>query len=323
MVAHPRGSLWFLGDLKAELLSLQQLRCFLATVDAGSFTAAAEVLDVSQPAVAEQVRNLERILGIELFVRAGRGVRLTTAGSAFAERAPAVLRALDEALASVADVRAVRTGMLAIGLLSTPEAYGIDRFASAFAHRHPGVALRLVGRNSSEAADRVRGGELEAAMVSLPIDDDGLEVRPFARDEVVYVSADPANTREPVTIEDLTRRPLILYDAESGDRDPLRRQLNDRAQELGLRLNPRVEAETMVMALRLVADGVGDSYVPRAHTLASYFPPGLSTASFQPGFHDTFAMIARRGARLSPATMSFVDGLREHMLGLGGSIEAV
>jgi len=307
-----------LGDLKAELLSLQQIRCFLAAVETGSFTAAADPLDVSQPAVAEQVRNLERILGIELFVRGGRGVRLTTAGSAFAERAPAVLRTLDEAVASVEDVRAVRTGTLAFGLLSTPEAYGIDRFASAFAHEHPGVALQLVGRNSSDAADRVRRGELEAAMVSLPIDDDGLEVRPFARDEVVYVSADPARAASAVSIEELTRRPLILYDAESGGRDPLRRQLNDRAQELGLRLRARVETETMVMALRLVADGVGDTYVPRAHTAASYFPPGLSIVSFTPAFHDTFAIVTRRGGRLSPASSAFLEGISVHVLALDG-----
>lgn len=293
----------------------------MATVETGSFTAAAEVLAVSQPAVAEQVRNLERALGADLFVRGGRGVRLTASGAAFAERAPAVMRTLDEAVAGVDDVRAMRTGTLAFGLLSTPEAYGVDRFASDFARRHPGIALRLVGRNSSEAADRVRRGELEAAMVSLPIDDDGLEVRPFARDEVVYVSADPAATREPVRIEELTRRPLILYDAESGDRDPLRRQLNDRAQELGLRLIPRAETETMVMALRLVADGVGDSYIPRAHTAASYFPPGLTIASFVPPIHDTFAIVVRRGGRLSPASSAFVDGLTRHVVALGGSIE--
>ncbi len=311
-----------MGDLKAELVSLQQLRCFLATVTSGSFTAAADTLDVSQPAVAEQVRNLERILGIELFVRAGRGVRLTAAGTAFAERAPAILRALDDAVESVDDVRELRTGTLAFGLLSTPEAYAIDRFASAFAREQPGIRLRLVGRNSSVAADRVRSGELEAAMVSLPIDDDGLDVRPFARDEVVYVSADPNQTRAQATIEDLTRRPLVLYDAESGDRDPLRRQLAERAQELGLRLTARAETETMVMALQLVADGVGDTYVPRAHTLASYFPPRLATTPFRPAIHDTFAIVARRGARLSPATTAFVAGLRMHMLNLDG-IEAL
>lgn len=308
---------------KAELLSLQQIRCFLATIRAGSFTGAADILDVSQPAVAEHVRNLERTLGIELFVRAGRGVRPTAAGAAFAGRAPAIMRALDKALESVSDVRALRSGTLAFGLFSTPEAYAVDRFASAFSREHPGVALRLLGRNSSIAADRVRSGELEAALVALPIDDDGLDVRPFVRDEVVYVSADPAQAREPATIERLTRRPLILYDAESGDRDPLRRQLQERAQELGLQLVARVETETMVMALRLVADGVGDTYIPRAHAAAAYFPAGLSTAAFWPTVYETFAIVARRGTRLSPAADAFVAGIQTHMLGLDLGLERV
>lgn len=313
----------FLREPKAELLSLQQIRCFLATIRAGSFTGAAEILDVSQPAVAEQIRNLERTLGIDLFVRAGRGVRPTGAGAAFAERAPSVMRALDDALESVSDVRTLTSGTLAFGLFSTPEAYTIDRFASAFAREHPGVALRLLGRNSSVAADRVRSGELEAALVALPIDDAGLAVRPFVRDEVVYVSADPEQTRGPATIEQLTRRPLILYDAESGDRDPLRRQLQERAQEFGLRLTARVETETMVMALRLVADGVGDTYVPRAHARAAYFPSGLGTTPFRPAVHETFAIVSRRGTRLSPAAEAFASGVERHMAGIDPALEPI
>src|SRR5262245_44775691 len=96
----PGGSLQVLGETKAQLLSLQQLRCAVMTARAGSFTAAAEQLDVSQPAVAEQIRNLEAALGVELFARAGRGVRPTVAGSAFVDRAAAVLTTLDEAVAS-------------------------------------------------------------------------------------------------------------------------------------------------------------------------------------------------------------------------------
>lgn len=312
-----------MGEPKAELLTLQQIRCFLATVRTGSFTGAAAILEVSQPAVAEQVRNLERTLGIELFVRAGRGVRPTAAGAAFAERAPAIMGALDDALETVRDVRSLTSGTLAFGLFSTPEAYAIDRFASVFARDHPGVSLRLVGRNSSIAADRVRSGELEAALVALPIDDHGLDVRPFVRDEVVCVSAGPAQAAEPATIERLTRRPLILYEAESGDRDPLRRQLSERAQELGLQLTARVETETMVMALRLVADGVGDTYVPRAHTSAAYFPAGLSASPFEPPVYETFALTTRRGTRLSPAAEAFAAGVQEHMLTLGVGLEPI
>lgn len=295
------------------LLSLQQLRCAVATARTGSFTAAAESLEVSQPAVAEQIRNLEAALGVELFARAGRGVRATEAGLTFTDRATAVLAALDEAVSSVDEIRGLRSGTLAFGLFATPEAYGIDHLASQFARRHPGIAVRLVGRNSSIAADRVRRGELEAGLISLPIDDAGLEIRPIARDEVVYVSADPARVRAPATIEQLTRRPLVVFDAESGDRDPLRRQLRQRAQELGLQLAPRMETETMVLALRLVADGVGDTFVPRAHTRAAYFPPGLRTVGFSPIVHETFAIVARKGARLSPATQAFIDAVVEHM----------
>lgn len=303
-------------------MTLVQLRCFLASASTGSFTAAARQLDVSQPAVAEQVRNLEQTLGIELFVRAGRGVRLTEAGVAFGDRAPAVMQALEDALGSVESIRSVHSGTLSFGLFATPEAYEIDRLAAEFARSNGGVSLRLVGQNSSVSADRVRSGELEAALVTLPIDDDGLEVQPLVRDHVVYVSADPARTRVAATIEALTERPLIVYDAESGDRDPLRRQLRDRAQELGLRLVPRIETQTMVMALRLAAAGVGDTFAPRAHTRAEYFPRGLTTAEFDPIVHETFAMIRRRGARLSPASRAFVGALERHMTTLAG-LEAI
>src|SRR6185312_16226335 len=107
--------------------------------------------------------------------------------------------------------------------------------AAAFLRRHPDVSLRLVGRNSSAVADALRRGELEAGIVLLPIDDDKLDVRPIVRDEVLYVSADPERTRRPATIERLAAAPLIFYDAVSADNDPVRRQLAERAQALGVR----------------------------------------------------------------------------------------
>ena len=104
-----------MAEPKAELLSLQQLRCFTAAAELGSFTAAAEALYVSQPAVADQVRRLERALGTTLFVRAGRGVVLTDAGQAFAEHALRTLGALDDAAASVGAHNELREGVVTSG----------------------------------------------------------------------------------------------------------------------------------------------------------------------------------------------------------------
>jgi DNA-binding transcriptional LysR family regulator len=101
---------------KAELLSLQQIRCFCAALELGSFTAAAETLRVSQPAVAEQIRKLEQALGADLFVRAGRGVAPTEAGRAFAPHAARSLRAVEEAADSVGALTALRHGTVAVGI---------------------------------------------------------------------------------------------------------------------------------------------------------------------------------------------------------------
>jgi DNA-binding transcriptional LysR family regulator len=310
-----------LAKSKAELLSLQQIRCFCAAVELGSFTAAAEALRVSQPAVAEQIRKLEQALGADLFVRAGRGVVATEAGRAFAQHAARSLRAVEDAADTVGELTALRGGTVAVGIFGEPSAWRVDRLVGAFLRRHPDVSVRLVGRNSSAIVERVRRGELEAGVVLLPIDDDKLDVRPIVRDEVLYVSASPEHTRKPATIERLAATPLVFYDAESADDDPIRRQLAERAQALGVRLRPKVEVELKDIALRLVAAGVGDTYLPSAYTHAPYYPRGLSTASFSPALYDTFAIVTRTGTRLSPGVREFLGDLEAHLRAVADELD--
>jgi DNA-binding transcriptional LysR family regulator len=302
-----------LAQSKAELLSLQQLRCFCAAFELGSFTAAAETLRVSQPAVAEQIRKLEQALGADLFRRVGRGVVPTDAARAFAEHATRSLRAVEDGADSVTQLTELQTGTIAIGAFGGPSAWHLDRLVIAFLRRHPNVSLRLLGHNSSAIADRVRRGDLDAGILVLPIDDDKLDVRPIVRDEVVYVSAFAERTLQPATIEQLAETPLVFYDAESADNDPIRRQLAERAQALGLRLQPKVEVELKDIALRLVAAGIGDTYLPSAYMHAPYYPEGLHTSSFEPALYDTFAIVTRSGARLSPGVRELLADLEEHM----------
>ena len=297
------------------------MRCFCASLELGSFTAAAEALRVSQPAVAEQIRKLEHAVGADLFVRAGRGVVPTEAGRAFAEHAVRTLQALDDATASVGELTSMRSGTVSLGTFGAPSVWRLDELVTSFLERHPNVAVRLVGNNSSLAAERVRRGELEAAVVLLPVDDQRLDVRPVVRDEILYVSASPARTQQPATIERLSEAPLVFYDAESAERDPIRRQLADRAQAQGIRLQPRVEVELMDFALRLVADGIGDTYLPSAYTHAPYYPPGLTTTRFSPALYDTFAIVTRQGSRLSAGMRELLSHLEAHMLAVAAEFD--
>lgn len=300
-------------------MTLQQLRYFLATVEHGSFTAAARSLFIAQPSLSEQVRQLEAELGVELFARAGRGIVLTEAGRAFRREAERVLDDVDRARDAVRDVRELRGGTLSFGIFGAASAYLVSHLATEFRRRHPDVRLRLVGQNSSLVADAVREGRLEAALVVLPIDDEGLDVRPVHREELVVVSRDASHVPGPMSMEQLAALPLVLYDVGFGQADPTRRQLMERAQLAGVTLAPVIEVEDMEAALRLVQAGIGDTVVARAVLRDRRGARSLHVAPFVEPMWEAFALIGRRDAPVSPATRAFVEIL-EKRLGSFGEI---
>ncbi|HEY4281404.1 MAG TPA: LysR substrate-binding domain-containing protein [Conexibacter sp.] len=292
-------------------MTLQQLEYFLAAIEHGTFSAAADALYMAQPSLSEQVRRLESELGVALFVRAGRRLVLTEAGRALRPEAERTLDAAARASASVAEVRDLAGGTATFGTFGDAPSWLIGHVIAAFRRRHPDVRTRVIGLNSSEVAEEVREGRLEAALVVLPIDDAGLDVRPAGDDELIYVSADPRRTRRPIAVERLADVPLILYDARWGLQDPTRRALFERAQRAGVRLEAAIEVEDVGNALDLAARGLGDTVVSQliSRTLTprgGALPSRLRAVSFSPRLYETFAFISRRDATLSPATRELV-----------------
>src|SRR5262245_40413516 len=269
-------------------MTFQQLRYFLAAAEHGSFTAAARSLYVAQPSLSEQVRQLEAELGVDLFARVGRGIVLTDAGRTFRPEAERVLADVDRARDAVRGIRELRGGTLSFGMFGTASGYLIADLVGDFRKRYPDVRLRLVGQNSSLVADAVRAGRLEAALVVLPVDDDGLEVRPVHREELVVVSRTADRLGDPMTIERLAELPLVLYDAEYGWADPMRRQLAERAQLAGVTLRPVVEVEDLEAALQLAARGIGDTVLARSVLRTMRSARSLHSAPFDDPLWETF-----------------------------------
>jgi DNA-binding transcriptional LysR family regulator len=288
-------------------MTLQQLRYFLAAADKGSFSAAAESLLMAQPSLSDQIRKLEAELGVALFTRAGRRLVLTEAGRMLRPHAERTLAAADEAVESVKEVRTLTGGTVSFGTFGSAHHYLLGGLVQDFRRRYPDVRVRVVGQNSAEVADAVREGELEAGLVALPIDDGGLEVRPSIREENHYVSASPQRVAQPKTIEDLAAAPLILYDARWGPVDPMRRQLAERAQRAGVRLEPEIEVEYLTAALDLAARRLGDTIADPSVLVTRGYARTLSSVSLDPPLYDTYAFITRRNAHLSPATRAFME----------------
>lgn len=291
------------------MITLHQLRCYLATVETGSFTGAAERLGLSQPSVSEQVRLLEQSLQATLFVRAGRGVVATEAAAALRPHAERAVQAVSEATRAVASVRSVESGTIRFGVFGTARLYLTSGLVADVLARHPGVRLELVGQNSQDVLEELRRGRLEAAMIALPIADEGLEITPVIRDEVVYISADPDRVRTPVTAAALARAPLVLSEVSWGNEDSTRRQLARIVQSAGGTLTPRAEVEDVESALDIAALGLADAITARGllHRLGDRVPSNLRWTSLRPKLYDEFAVVHRRGSELTPAVRSVTE----------------
>lgn len=286
-------------------LSLSQLDAFRTAAHSGSFTAAAHELHMSQPAVSDLVRRLEGEVGSTLFVRGSRRLELTSAGRHLLPHAERALDAVDAGRHAVQALRNVTGGTASFGVLRNANLYLSDGLARKFHDRHPDVRIRLVGQNSAETAEDVRAGRLEAGLVTLPVDGTDLDSLPVARDEVVYVTADHRRARNPPTIEELCERPLVLYDAHFAQTDPMRRQLNERSQLAGGRIDAAIEVEYLGSALDLVAAGIGDTFAPRGALTTEIRPRGLRATPLAEPLFDTIALVRRRGRPVSPATFEF------------------
>jgi DNA-binding transcriptional LysR family regulator len=288
-------------------MTLQQLRYFLAAAEHGSFSAAAETLLMAQPSLSDQIRRLEAELGVPLFARAGRRLELTEAGRMLRPHAERTLAAAEEAVESVKEVRTLTGGTASFGTFGSAHHYLLGGLVQDFRRRYPDVRVRVVGQNSAEVADAVREGRLEAGLIALPIDDRGLEVRPSISEENHYVSASPQRLSAPRTIEEIAAATLILYDARWGAVDPMRRQLNERAQRAGVRIEPEIEVEYMTAALDLASRRLGDTIASPSVLVTRGFSRKLASVSLDPPLFDTYAFVTRRNAQLSPATRAFLE----------------
>jgi len=277
----------------------RQLEYFLAVVDHGGFTSAATVLHVSQPALSAAIKSLEKDLGALLFHRLARGVRLTEAGTEFAQSARMIMRELGAARARVDAVTGLIAGRLDIislpGMLLDPLAPVIGRFR----RRHPRVRVRVV---QAEAAEDVRGA-VRAGDAELGLTDEAAATvkdvigEPILEQELVAVL--PPGTPPPqggvLAVEDLLRMDFITGPPGTAIRDFLIRE----GARLGLEVSPAVEITPRGSALYLALAGAGIAILPRPVALLGG-PRGAGIVSLQPR-QTRLVYLLHRDAPLSPA----------------------
>ncbi|HSD79493.1 MAG TPA: LysR family transcriptional regulator [Solirubrobacteraceae bacterium] len=245
------------------MLDAARLRVFREVVRQGSFSAAAEALSFTQPAVSRQVAALEREAGARLLERTARGIRLTEPGRVLLEHAGPILDRLAAAQSQVASVARLEGGRLRVGAFPTANATIVPRAIAAFAAEHPAVELSLVESVSDDLLGALCAGEIDVAVVTDHVaasaDPAAIEAVELAEDELLVAlpAGHPLAFAADLGLDDLRDEVWI-----EGAHASCRRPLVLAAAGCGFEPDIRFGSEQWLGKQGLVAAGVGICLIP-------------------------------------------------------------
>jgi DNA-binding transcriptional LysR family regulator len=245
-------------------MELRQLAHFLAVAEQRHFTRAATHVHLTQSSLSSSIRALERELGSDLFVRSTRQVELTEAGRALMGPARRSVDAAENGRDAVAAVRGLVRGRLSIGAIQTLSPLDLPALLARLHRRHPGVTLRVRHAGVASLVRETADGELELAIVDLPLGPQADRVRARAIGseslQLAVAADDPLAHRRRVRLIDLADRPFVEYRADSS----LRLSIDRACHAVGLERRIVCEVDALVDLVDLVALGVGVSLLPPA-----------------------------------------------------------
>jgi DNA-binding transcriptional LysR family regulator len=287
-------------------MDVRQLAAIVAVADHGTFSAAARALYTVQSNVSGHVAKLERELGVTLIDRSGGG--LTDEGERVVERARRVLHEIDDIAADIASLDSDVSGEARLGVIGTTGRWLMPQLLGAVESRHPRVHPIITEGSTTTIVPGVLSGQLNAAIVHLPIDDPELLVEPlFAEDLFLLVPAGhPLADRHTMALRELHDLPLLLPPKGTA----MRRVLDRAATSASVALRPQAEIDGVRLLSSLALDGFGAAIVPA--TAAPRHADGRFVRISVPELpRRVVALIRRRRPASSAATNAVAEILNE------------
>ncbi|HVR51464.1 MAG TPA: LysR substrate-binding domain-containing protein [Pseudorhodoferax sp.] len=290
-------------------MELRHLRYFLAVAEARHFGRAAARLNIAQPPLSVQIRDLEEEIGAPLFQRGPRGATLTDAGVAFLPQAEAVLAAARQATAVARDAAAGRRGRLVLGFIPTLAYTLLPHLLPAYRLAHPRVAVSLREVPIAEKEDALLSGRVDVALYRPPPRHPEIEVAAIGEERMI-LALPPGHRlarKRQVAVAALADETLVMYTPSLGDRG-LYGTVAAWLRGHGLQPTSAEIAGTIPTALGMVLSGAGLAIVPESSACLRL--PGLVFRPFaEPAARVPLAVCWRHGDR-SGLAASFVQHAR-------------
>lgn len=278
-----------------QMISLRQLRYFVALARHRHFGRAAEACAISQPALSLQVRELEEQLQAQLVERDHRQIRLTALGEAFAARARDILQAVDELEDLPRAYGQALAGQLRIGMIPTVAPYLLPEVMRRLAGQFPDVDLRPREAVTQKLLADLAEGTLDCAVVALPVAGPGLAAQPLFEEEFILARPLADSDRPPPDLEGLKAMRLLLLEEGHCFRDQALAFCNIRSAPKDM-----MEGSSLSTLVRMVGAGIGVTLIPEMAVQAETGAAAVSVTRL-PAPHPTrtIGMVWRRSSPLA------------------------
>lgn len=287
-------------------MELNQLQSFILVANFNSFSKAAEILHLTQPAITHQIKNLEQELGEVLIERRGRSLLLTPAGEVFLEYARQISNLTDAARETIHHFTSAR-GRLAIGAGTTNTIFRLPDILKNYRQNHPQVEIRIRNGDSELISRLVSENAVDLGLVTTVNPALILETKPLFCDRIL-LAAPPGFSKTQLTMKELEAESLILFRSGSG----FRRFLDERFYQYQFIPNVTMELESIEAIIRLVASGLGLAFLPEIAVREDLTGSGLrqiEIIGWDPMIRHTY-LIYRRDKYLTWPMKAFFQQLR-------------
>jgi len=293
-------------------ITVRQIQAFLQVAALGSFTRAAEKLHTLQPALSQQVRDLEVELGIRLFDRTTRWVELTEGGAEFRNIAAKIIEDLELAARNAHELAERKRGRVVIAAPPLLAAAIVPRAIAEFRQQYPGLTVRLIDARTDQIVELVRSGQVDCGIGTFHAGEDGIVSTRLARDSLmVFCAAQHALARRTaVNWRELDGLQLVTLTRDSG----IRLLVEVGFETAEIKLVPAYEVAQITTALAMVEAGLGVAVLP-TYALAAARALDISAAVLGPGLTRDIALITRTGRSLAPAVAAFARVLGKYASG--------
>ena len=302
-------------------MEIRQLKAFVAISEARTFTAAAQRIHYTQAALSMQIKQLEKEVGLPLFIRMPRRVVLTEAGEHLLERARLILREHDAALSEIEELAGAGRGRLRLGSASgMVSAEALPTILKRLRKSYPLAEVSVTSGTSEELVKKIHAGEMDMAFVSLPVEARSIETELLSQDQLVAIASPrhPLAAHRVISAFALAGERLIL--SERGGNT--RRLIEAFFKEAGVKPKVVMELNRQAAIKNMVASDMGVGIVPLS-VAREEVERGRLVRWWIEGARINWELGVARlsGGYVSPVTQTFLDLCREHFSSAAGAAE--